>query len=218
MGEYSDFYGLPAVCGLDLAVGAYDLASMVVIVKVDDNEYKALSYTFSAKDSLADNEDRLKVPLQALAQDPRNHFYTTSGKTFCWNEMSTRIADILSNFNVVKMGVDPYKYEELNKHLEDKGFNVEVEKMKQTFPFFDAYIGSLENLIYDKKVTHNNNYFLGYCMSNAVLIEDAQGNRKIVKRSANQKIDNAVAFAQAAYLVETDLSVYDDNTVSYAFI
>jgi len=73
-------------------------------------------------------------------------------------------------------------------------------------------------MIYEKKISHNGNFFLGYGMSNAVVAQDASGNKKLIKRAENSKIDPAIALSMAAYLAERDLSAYDDNLVSFAII
>lgn len=216
--DYSDYYGLPCTVGIDLSLGRYDLTALVIIVKVGENDYKALSYTFSARDSLEENGTRLKVPLQALANDKDAHLYTTPGKTFDWEVMGGLFIDILQNFDVVSIGVDAYKWESIQREFDNQGYTAPIEKLRQGFISFDGYISALENMIYEKKIAHNGNFFLGYGMSNAVVVQDASGNKKLIKRAENSKIDNAVAFAQAAYLAERDLASYDDDLISFGII
>ena len=216
--DYSDYYGLPAVAGIDLSLGRYDLTALVIVVKVGENDYKALSYTFSAKDSLDDNATRLKVPLRALSMDKNAHLYLTPGITFDWSFMATQFIDILQNFDIINIGVDAYKWESLNRELEIQGYSAPIEKLRQGFISFNDYISSLENMIYEKKLAQNGNFFLGYSLSNAIVVEDAASNRKIMKRSTNQKIDNAVSLAMACYLAERDLATHDEDLVSFAII
>jgi len=217
--DYSDYFGLPAVAGIDLSLGRYDLTALVIIVKVGENDYKAHSYTFAAKDSLEENGTRLKVPLQALANDKDAHLYTTPGKTFDWEIMGGLFIDILSNFDVVSIGVDAYKWEAIQREFDKQGYSAPIEKMRQGFISFDGYISALENMIYEKKIAHNGNFFLGYGMSNAAVVQDASGNKKLIKgRGENSKIDNAIALSMSAYLAERDLAVYDDDLVSFAII
>jgi len=216
--DYSDYYGLPAVAGIDLSLGRYDLTALVIVVKVGENDYKALSYTFSAKESLDDNATRLKVPLRALSMDKDAHLYLTPGITFDWSFMATQFIDILQNFDIINIGVDAYKWESLNRELEIQGYSAPIEKLRQGFISFNDYISSLENMIYEKKLSHNGNFFLGYALSNAVVVEDAASNRKLIKRSSNQKIDNSISLAMACYLAERDLATYDDDLVSFTII
>jgi phage terminase large subunit-like protein len=216
--DYSDYYGLPAVAGIDLSLGRYDLTALVIVVKVGENDYKALSYTFSANDSLEDNATRLKVPLRALSMDKDAHLYLTPGITFDWEYMATQFIDILQNFDIVNIGVDTYKWGEVERYFDRQGYSAPIEKLRQGFISFNDYVAALENMIYDKKLSHNGNFFLGYSISNAIVVEDAASNRKLMKRSSNQKIDNAVALAMACYLAEKDLAVYDADAVSFAFI
>ena len=217
--DYSDYYGLPAVAGIDLSLGRYDLTSLSIVVKVGENDYKALQYTFSARDSLDENATRLKVPLRALSMDKDAHLYTTPGITFDWEFMATQFIDILSNFDVINIGVDTYKWNEIQREFDRQGYSAPIEKLRQGFISFDAYVSALENFIYEKKLSHNGNFMLGYCMSNCAVDEDATGNRKLIKgRGANAKIDGAVSLSMACYLAEKDLAVYDEDAVSFAFI
>lgn len=216
--EYSDYYGLPAVVGIDLSLGRYDFTSLVVIVRVGANDYKALPYTFSARDSLEANQTRLKAPLKAWSINPNVHFYLSPGTTFDWEFMANQFIGILQNFEIVNIGVDAYKWNEIQREFDKLNYSAPIEKLKQGFISFDAYISALENMVYGKKIAHNNNPILGYGISNSVLIEDASSNKKLVKRSENAKIDPAVALAMAAYLAEKDLAAYDEDIISYAFI
>lgn len=216
--DYSDYYGLPAVVGIDLSLGAYDLTSLVIVVKVGLNDYKALPYTFSAKGALEANEGRLKAPLKAWSIDPNAHFILSPGKTFDWQFMAKEFIEILSNFDVVNIGVDTYKWNEIQREFDRLGYDAPIEKLRQGFISFDAYVSALENMVYDKKLAQNGNPLLGYGISNAVLVQDPAGNKKLIKRSENAKIDPAVALAMACYLAEKDLAAYDDETISYAFI
>lgn len=216
--EYSDYYGLPAVVGIDLSLGRYDLTSLVVIVKVGADDYKALPYTFSARDSLEENQGRLKAPLRAWSIDPKAHFYLSPGVTFDWEYMASQFIDILKNFDVVNVGVDTYKWNEIQREFDKQGYSVPIEKLRQGFISFDAYVAALENMVYEKKLAHNGNPLLNYGISNCVVVQDAASNKKLVKRSENSKIDPAVSLAMACYLAEKDLAAHDKDTVSYVFI
>ncbi|MDO8454975.1 MAG: terminase large subunit [Sulfurimonas sp.] len=216
--EYSDYYGLPAVVGIDLSLGRYDLTSLVVVVRVGADDYKALPYTFSAKDSLEENATRLKVPLQALSMDKKEHLLLSPGITFDWEFMAAQFIDILTNFDVVNIGVDTYKWNEIQREFDKQGYSAPVEKLRQGFISFTSYVSALENMIYEKKIAHNGNFLLGYGLSNCIVVTDPANNKKLMKRSENSKIDPAVALAMAAYLAEKDLAAYDDDLVSFAII
>lgn len=216
--KYEDFYGLPAVAALDLSMGRYDLTSLTVVVKNGENDYKALQYTFSAKDSLEDNATRLKIPLQALAADENNHLILTPGITHDWEVLTSWIIKILSNFDVLTLGCDPYKINEVQRYMDEQNYSINLEKINQGFLTFTKCVSALENLIFNKHIHHNNNFFLGYGLSNCQVVEDAHKNVKLMKKSANNKIDPAISTAMCAYLVETELQSYDENSLSFAII
>ncbi len=211
-----DLHGCNAVVGIDLSLGAYDLSSMNVIVKAKDGSLKTLAYFWSAKESIDENELRLKAPLKHWYA--QGYLMLTPGKTHDWEIFGEQIIKILKNFNVLKIGVDAYRWNEIQRTFNNVGYSAEVEKLRQGFISFEEYVGALENLIYEKKVTHNNNPILGYCLSNAVVTRDHADNRKLVKRSGNAKIDGAVAFAMSAFLAETELKNDDSNIISFAIL
>lgn len=216
--KYEEYYGKVGVAALDLSLGRYDLTSLTVVVKNDENDYKALQYTFSAKDSLEDNAARLKVPLQALAIDKDAHLYLTPGITHDWEVLTSWIIKILSNFDILNFGVDAYKFGEVQRHFDIQGYSVPVTKMRQGFISFTDYVSALENHIFNETIKHNGNFFLGYGLANCKVVEDAHKNKKLMKKSANNKIDPAISLCMAAYLIDTDLAAYDDEEISYAFI
>ena len=216
--DYSDYYGLPAVVGIDLSLGRYDLTSLVIVVRVGADDYKALPYTFSAKDSLEDNATRLKVPLQALSMDKNEHLLLSPGVTFDWEFMAAQFIDILTNFDIVNIGVDAYKWNEIQREFDKQGYSAPVEKLRQGFISFTNYVSALENMIYEKKIAHNGNFLLGYGLSNCIVVSDPANNKKLLKRSENSKIDPAIALAMACYLAEKDLAVYDEEAINFAII
>lgn len=207
--DYSDFYGLDAVAAVDLSLGAYDFTSLVIIVKVGDNQFKALPYTFSAKGSIETNEARLKAPLQAWSMDESAHYYLSGGRTFDWEVMSKHFVEILSNFNIIKIGVDAYRWEDIQREFNKLDYDAPVEKLRQNYAHFNSYVSALENMVYDGKLRHNGNPLLGFGMASAVLIPDREGNKKIFKRSQNTAIDPAIALCMASYMAETNLSSHD---------
>ncbi len=68
---------------------------------------------------------------------------------------------------------------------------------KDMAPAVDEY----ERLMLDKKVQHNGNPVMTWCMANAVLMTDPAGNRKIAKERATGRVDGAVAAVMAIGVV-----------------
>lgn len=109
-------------------------------------------------------------------------------------------------YNVVTFGYDPYNAETfVGKWVMDMGpYN--IEKVRQGYRTETVPLGELKkyaeqrNLIFDEQI-------MQFTMGNAIVMQDSNGNRKLMKRRRDAKIDNVSALMDAyvAYKMHTDL-------------
>lgn len=114
---------------------------------------------------------------------------------------------ILDNeYDVLCFGYDPYNAEEfINRwKMENGPFGIEVVKQgvrTETVPLGELKILAEERmLLFDQEL-------MSYTMGNCITIEDTNGNRKLLKKRRDQKIDNVSAMMDAyvAYKLNKEL-------------
>lgn len=110
-----------------------------------------------------------------------------------------------SSYDVLCMGYDPYNAKEfVNRWTQEHG-PFGTEKVIQGSKTESVPLGELKilagerNLIFDQKM-------MQYTMGNCITIQDTNGNRKLLKKRADQKIDSVAALMDAfvAYKLNKD--------------
>jgi len=103
---------------------------------------------------------------------------------------------IESQFDVRCLGFDPYNAKEFVSRWEAENGPFGIEKVIQGAKTESVPLGELKilseahALIFDQSL-------MSFAMSNAVTLEDTNGNRKLLKKRADEKIDNVSALLDA---------------------
>jgi phage terminase large subunit-like protein len=71
-----------------------------------------------------------------------------------------------------------------------------IEKVIQGAKTESVPLGELKTLTEDRKIIFDQQ-LMSFCMGNAITMEDTNGNRKLMKRRREQKIDNVAAMLDA---------------------
>ena len=104
-----------------------------------------------------------------------------------------------NEYDVNCFGFDPYNAEEFVKRWCTENGSFGVEKVIQGARTESVPLGEIKMLAEDRKLIFDQ-ALMSFCMGNAVTIEDTNGNRKLMKKRSDAKID-AVASTMDAYVV-----------------
>lgn len=111
-----------------------------------------------------------------------------------YDDLDTFIQD--SDYEVMCFGFDPYNAKEFVERWETENGAFGIEKVPQgvkteTVPLGELKILSEERmLIFDQQL-------MSFAMGNCITLEDTNGNRKLLKKRRDQKIDNVSALMDA---------------------
>ena len=103
---------------------------------------------------------------------------------------------IANEYDVRAFGYDPYNAKEFVIRWEAENGPFGVEKVIQGARTESVPLGELKNLsgeralIFDEKL-------MTFAMGNCITLEDTNGNRKLLKKRQDQKIDNVAAMMDA---------------------
>jgi phage terminase large subunit-like protein len=101
-----------------------------------------------------------------------------------------------SSYDVRTLGFDPYNAKEFITRWEQDNGPYGIEKVIQgarteSVPLGELKIFSEERmLIFDQEL-------MSFAMGNAITLEDTNGNRKLLKKRQDEKIDNVAALMDA---------------------
>jgi phage terminase large subunit-like protein len=103
---------------------------------------------------------------------------------------------IASEYDVRTLGYDPYSAKEFVDRWKVENGDYAIEKVIQGAKTESVPLGELKiyaerrELIFDQEL-------MEFAMGNAITLEDTNGNRKLLKKRAEEKIDNVSAMLDA---------------------
>ena len=96
------------------------------------------------------------------------------------------------------MGYDPYNAKEFVERWASENGDIGIEKVIQGSKTETVPLGELKKLAEDRKLLFDED-LMTFAMGNCITIEDTNGNRKLLKKRYEEKID-AVAAMMDAYI------------------
>lgn len=110
-----------------------------------------------------------------------------------------------NEYTVNCLGYDPYNAKEFIQRWALENGEFGIEKVQQGVKTESVPLGELKDLASDRKLIFDQ-LLMQFAMGNAVTLEDTNGNRKLLKKRYEEKIDNVAALIDAwvAYKVNKD--------------
>jgi phage terminase large subunit-like protein len=103
---------------------------------------------------------------------------------------------LLLNYDVRCLGFDPYNAKEFVTRWEAENGPFGIEKVIQGARTESVPLGELKILAEERALIFDQE-LMSFAMGNAVTLEDTNGNRKLLKKRAEEKIDNVSAMMDA---------------------
>ena len=110
-----------------------------------------------------------------------------------------------NSFEVRSFGYDPYNAREFVQRWESENGPFGIEKVIQGAKTESVPLGELKKLAEDRRLLFDQE-LMTFTMGNCITMEDTNGNRKLLKRRYDQKIDSVAAMMDAyvAYKLHRD--------------
>lgn len=101
-----------------------------------------------------------------------------------------------SGYDVRCLGYDPYNAKEFIQRWELENGPFGIEKVPQGVKTESVPLGELKDMAEDRLLLFDE-ALMSFCMGNCVVLEDTNGNRKLLKKRYDEKIDNVAAMMDA---------------------
>jgi phage terminase large subunit-like protein len=110
-----------------------------------------------------------------------------------------------SRYDVRCLGYDPYNAKEFVARWEQENGPFGIEKVLQGARTESVPLGELKNLAQERELIFDQ-ALMSFAMGNCITMEDTNGNRKLLKKRYDEKIDNVAALMDAwvAYKVHKE--------------
>jgi phage terminase large subunit-like protein len=103
---------------------------------------------------------------------------------------------IASDYDVRSLGYDPYNAKEFVARWEVENGPFGIQKIMQGAKSESVPLGELKKLSEDRNLLFDQQLMM-FAMGNAITLEDTNGNRKLLKKRQEEKIDNVAALMDA---------------------
>jgi len=190
-----DFWNLRCSMGVDLSQGD-DFCAFTFLFPLPREQFGVKARSYISQNTL----DKLH-----LAQRQKYEEFINEGTLIVlpgtvldlrqvYDNLIKYIED--SQYEVSSMGFDPYNAREFVEWWEKENSPYGVEKVIQGTKTESVPLGELKHLAENRLLIFDQS-IMTYTMGNCITIEDTNGNRKLLKRRYDQKIDNVSALMDA---------------------
>lgn len=190
-----DFWQMPCSMGADLSQGN-DFCAFTFLFPLGGERFgiKVRSYITS-------------VTLQKLPLAMRNKYeeFIEEGSLIILEGTILDMMDVYDDldnyitqigYDVRAFGFDPYNAREFVERWERENGPFGIEKVIQGAKTESVPLGEIKKLMEDRKMIFDE-HLMSYTLGNCITIEDTNGNRKLLKRRYEEKIDNVAALLDA---------------------
>jgi phage terminase large subunit-like protein len=101
-----------------------------------------------------------------------------------------------SGYDVRTLGFDPYNAKEFVERWEAENGPFGIEKVIQGVKTESVPLGEIKKLASERLLIFDQ-FLMSFAMGNAITLEDTNGNRKLLKKRQDEKIDNVAALLDA---------------------
>lgn len=199
-----DFWQMPCSLGADMSQGD-DFCAFTFLFPLGRGEYGIKTRSYITSRTL------LKLP-----RGPRQKYeeFMREGSLVILDGSVLDMMEVYDDldryieeneYDVECLGYDPYNAKDFVQRWATEHGEFGIEKVPQGVKTESVPLGELKNLAEDRKLIFDQ-LLMQFAMGNCVTLEDTNGNRKLLKKRYEEKIDNVAALLDAwvAYKVYKD--------------
>jgi phage terminase large subunit-like protein len=113
-----------------------------------------------------------------------------------------------NEYDVSAFGYDPYNAKEFVKRWAAENGDFAIEKVMQGAKTESVPLGELKKLSEDRNLYFDQS-LMAFAMGNAITLEDTNGNRKLLKKRQEEKIDNVAALMDAYIALKANKEAFE---------
>lgn len=190
-----EFWQLPCALGADLSQGD-DFCAFTLLFPFVNYSFGVKTRSYITSLTLMKLPGAMRTKYEEFIREGSLH--VLDGTVLDIMEVYDDLeAFILQNeYDVRCLGFDPYNAKEFVTRWEQENGSYGIEKVIQGSRTESVPLGELKILAEERKLIFDQD-LMSFAMGNAVTLEDTNGNRKLLKKRADEKIDNVSAMMDA---------------------
>lgn len=190
-----DFSGLPCSLGIDLSQGD-DFCAFTFLFPLHDGRFGVKTRNYISEYTMS----RLQPALRE-----KYHKFMKEGSLIVFNGTVLNLDDVYDDldrhiqemeYDVCCVGYDPYNAKHFIERWSTENGPFGIEKVIQGVKTETVPLGELKKLAEQRKLLFDEEAFV-FAMGNCITLEDTNGNRKLLKKRRENKIDPVAALLDA---------------------
>ena len=199
-----EFWNMPCAMGADLSRGD-DFCSFVFLFPLSNGEFGVKTRNYITSLTYNKLQQALYIKYQEFIDECSLIVMdgTILDMMEVYDDLDAYIVD--QQYDVRAMGYDPYNAKEFVTRWESEYGKFGVEKVIQGARTETVPLGEIKKLAEERMLLFDQ-LIMSFAMGNAITVEDTNGNRKLLKKRNEQKIDPVAANIDAfvAYKLNKD--------------
>ena len=190
-----EFWGMPCALGADLSQGD-DFCAFTFLFPLPNYTFGVKTRSYITSLTLMKLPGAMRVKYEEFIAEGSLH--VLDGTVLDMMEVYDDLDGFIqqSDYDVRCLGFDPYNAKEFVTRWEAENGSFGIEKVIQGARTESVPLGELKILAEERKLIFDQD-LMSFAMGNAVTLEDTNGNRKLLKKRADEKIDNVSALMDA---------------------
>jgi phage terminase large subunit-like protein len=187
--------GMPCALGADLSQGD-DFCAFTFMFPLHNFSFGIKTRSYITELTLMKLPAAMRFKYEEFMREGSLHVMdgTVLDMMEVYDDLDRFILD--SEFDVRCLGFDPYNAREFVTRWEQENGPYGIEKVIQGARTESVPLGELKILAEERKLIFDE-ALMSFAMGNAITLEDTNGNRKLLKKRAEEKIDNVSAMMDA---------------------
>jgi phage terminase large subunit-like protein len=190
-----EFWEIPCALGADLSQGD-DFCAFTFLFPLSNGSFGVKTRSYITERTLFRLPGAMRAKYDEFIQEASLHVFdaTVLDMMEVYDDLDAFIMQ--AQYDVRCLGFDPYNAKEFVARWEMENGPYGIEKVIQGAKTESVPLGELKKLSEDRALIFDQE-LMSFAMGNAVTIEDTNGNRKLLKKRQEEKIDNVSAMMDA---------------------
>ena len=190
-----EFWELPCSLGADLSQGD-DFCAFTFLFPLGREKFGVKTRSYITSLTLMKLPGAMRAKYEEFINEASLHVLegTVLDMMEVYDDLDTFIES--SSYDVRSLGFDPYNAKEFVARWEAENGPYAIEKVIQGAKTESVPLGELKILSEERLLIFDQS-LMSFAMGNAITLEDTNGNRKLLKRRQDEKIDNVSALMDA---------------------
>lgn len=191
----TDFWAIPCALGADLSQGD-DFCAFTFLFPLKNTGFGIKTRSYITELTLMKLPGAMRAKYEEFISEGSLHIM--AGVVLDMMEVYDDLDQFIlsSEYDVRAFGFDPYNAKEFVTRWEGENGPFGIEKVIQGARTESVPLGEIKILAEERKLIFDQE-LMSFAMGNAITLEDTNGNRKLLKKRAEEKIDNVSAMLDA---------------------